>query len=299
MLSTIEFLIHEEIPKQLKKSSVLSQKLINQIMSGKHPSRFEVSKDYLSSLKRSTNERELKEAVRTCQYSIAPMLDKLIQWIPESELNRMDTIDPDDDGKYVFKHLHQLLFDLYMYIETNFSRYMDHEYSVPAYNRILFTTRTMDTLVALKSSPRFRSFDHCLQNIVLKPLVLIVEGDIHLTYRSRNYAERLAGQLLGLIKKDNDDVWQLYNRLQYIDFNSMEYVGYLTSRFSEECLPTISHKEKYIWLLERRKKIAHQLVEDGISFLPDQKPLKVMLDEWLKWEIYHVKRMIELEMTTK
>ncbi len=301
MLSTIEFLINEDIPQQLQRSAILSQRFINQIMSRSGPNQHSINREYLASVRNAANEDELRMVVRDCQYSIVRMLDRLIEWIPGPEVERIDMLDPDDEGKYVFKHLHQVLYGLYMHIEKDYNRYMDHRYRIPAYSRLLFEASVIDTLVALKSSPHFRSLNSRLQYIVTEPLELIVSApyDEGLSYHSRNYIEALADQLLNFVKKGDDDVWSLYNRLQFIDFNNISYVLYLREKFSEECLPTLSHKEKYVWLLERRKKIAHQLVEDGTSFMPGQKSLKAMLNEWLKWEISHVKRMMELELITK
>jgi hypothetical protein len=301
MLSSIEFLINEDIPTQLKKSPILSQRFINQVMSRRGPNQLSVDREYLTSLKKAANEEERRTVVRGYQYSIVDMLDKLIQWIPGAEIERMDMLDPDDEGKYVLKHLHQMLYGLYTHIEKDFNRYMDHEYRIPVYSRLLFEASVIDTLVTLKSSPYFRSLDNRLQDIIAEPLELIVSAsyDDGLFYHSKNYLEELAGQLLSFVKKGDNDVWALYNRLQFIDFNNISYVLYLRARFSEECLPTLDHRERYIWLLERRKKIAHQLVEGGISFQPGKKPLKAMLDKWLKWEMYHAKQMMELELITR
>jgi len=295
----MEFLINEEIPKQLSKSPILTPRFISQIMSGRGPKLVEMNREFLSSIKNSTNEEATSIAVKACQYSVIPLLDKLMQWLPESEVERIHNLDPDDEGYYLFKHLHELLYCLHFNMERNFYRYMDHEYKIPDYNRYLFKGIIMDALVSIKSSPRFRSLDSRLQHIVVGPLekVVAASGDEYLTYHSRDYIGRLASQLLGFVKKDDDDVWQLYNRLQYIDFNSSDYIRYLTARFREECTAIKDHRKRYIWLLERRKRIAHQLMQDEASFQAGRRPVKALLDEWLKWEIYYAKRMMDLEMT--
>ena len=297
MLNHIAFLINEEIPKQLRKSPVLNPRFVSQIMFGRFHKLESLDRKFLASFKNSTEEEAIRTAVKSCQYSIVPLMDKLIQWLPDNEIGRMDILDADEEGKHLFKFLHQLLYDLHLYLEKNFYRYMDDEYNVPAYSRYLFHGFIMETLVTIKSSPRFRSLDSRLQRIVTAPLELSVStaGNDYLSYSNRDYVEALANQLLGFVKKGNDDVWRLYNRLQYIDFNSVEYVRYLISRFREECAAITSIREKYLWLIARRKKIAHQLVEEGTSFHSRQKSLKAVLDEWLKWEIYHTKRMLELE----
>lgn len=301
MLNHLAFLINEEIPKQLRKSPVLNPRFISQVMFGRFPKLESLEREFLSSLRTATKEETIRIAVKSCQYSIVPLLDKLMRWLPEDEVCRMDILDPDDDGKSLFKFLHKLLYDLHLYLEKNFYRYMDDDYKIPAYSRYLFREFIMQTLVTVKSSPRFRSLNGHLQRIVTGPLELSVStsGDNYLTYCNRDYVEKLANQLLGFVKKGNDNVWRLYNRLQYIDFNSIDYVRYLMSQFREECTAITSNKEKYIWLIERRKKIAHKLVEDGTSFQPSQKSLKAALGEWLKWEIYYTKRMLELEMASK
>jgi len=301
ILTHVAFLINEEIPKQLRKSHILNPKFISQVMFGRFPRLESLDREFLASLKNTTKEETIRVAVKSCQYSIVPLMDKLMQWLPDNEVTRMDIFDPDDEGKHLFKFLHQLLYDLHLYLEKNFYRYMDDEYKVPAYNRHLFHGFIMETLVTVKISPRFRSLDNRLQRIVTAPLELSVStsGEDYLTYCNRDYIEALANQLLGFVKKGNDNVWRLYNRLQYIDFNSVDYVRYLVSQFKEECAAITNIKEKYLWLIERRKKIAHQLVENGTSFKIGQKSLKAVLDEWLKWEIYHTKRMLELEMISK
>jgi hypothetical protein len=230
-----------------------------------------------------------------------PLLDKLMGWIPENEVRRMDILHPDNDGTHLFKFLHRLLYDLHLYLEKNFYQYMDDGYKIPAYSRHLFHEFIMESLVTVKCSPRFRSLNSRLQRIVTAPLELSVStsGDDDLTYCNRDYVEKLANQLLSFVRKGNDNVWRLYNRLQYIDFNSVEYVRYLMSQFREASTAITDNREKYVWLIERRKKIAHQLVENGTSFRVGQKSLKALLDEWLKWEIYHTKRMLELEMISK
>lgn len=301
MLNHLAFLINEEIPKELRKSPALNPRFISQVMYGRFPKLESLEREFLSSLKNSTKEETVRIAVKSCQYSIVPLLNKLMQWLPEYEVNRMDILDPDEEGKNLFKFLHRLLYDLHLYLEKNFYRYMDDEYKIPAYSRHLFHGFMMETLVTIKCSPRFRSLNRRLQRIVTGPLVRSVStsGEDYLTYCNRDYVEKLANQLLGFVKKGNDNVWQLYNRLQYIDFNSIDYVRYLMSQFREECTAITNNKERYIWLIERRKKIAHKLVEDGTSFQPGQKSLKAVLDEWLKWEIYYTKRMLDLEMTGK
>ncbi len=301
MLSHVAFLINEEIPKQLRKSSTLHPKFISQIMFGRFPKLESLDRVFLSSLKNSTKEETIRIAVKSCQYSIVPLLDKLMEWLPEDEARRMDIPDPDDGRKRLFKFLHRLLYDLHLYLEKNFYQYMDDEYKIPAYSRHLFHEFIMSTLVTVKCSPRFRSLDSRLQHIVTAPLELSVSvsGDDYLTYCNRDYVEKLANQLLAFVRKGNDNVWRLHNRLQYIDFNSVEYVRYLMSQFREESTAITGNKERYIWLIERRKKIAHQLVENGTSFRVGQKSLKALLDEWLKWEIYHTKRMLDLEMIGK
>jgi hypothetical protein len=298
MLSHITFLINEEIPKQLRKSPVLNPKFIGQVMFGRFPKLESLDKEFLLSVRNSTREETIRIAVKSCQYSIVPLLDKLIQWLPEHEVRRMDILDPDHEGKYLFKFLHRLLYDLHLYLEKSFYQYMDHEYRIPAYSRHLFHEFIVETLVTIKSSPRFRSLNSRLQRIVIGPLELSIStsGEDYLTNCNCAYIEKLASQLLGFVKKGNDSVWRLYNRLQYIDFNSRDYVRFLISRFREECTALSNNKEKYLWLIERRKKIAHQVVEDGTSYQAGQKSLKAVLDEWLKWEIYHTKRLLELEM---
>lgn len=301
MLSHVAFLINEEIPKQLRRSPVLHPKFINQIMFGRFPKLESLDRVFLSSLKNSTKEETIRIAVKSCQYSIVPLMDKLMGWLPENEVRRMDILDRDDRGSQLFKFLHRLLYDLHLYLEKNFYEYMDDEYKIPAYSRHLFYEFVMETLVTLKCSPRFRSLNSRLQRIVTAPLELSVSpsGDNDLSYCNRDYIEKLANQLLAFVKKGNDNVWRLHNRLQYIDFNSVEYVRYLTSQFREEIACITGNKERYVWLIERRKKIAHQLVENGTSFRVGQTPLKALLDEWLKWEIYHTKRMLDLEMISK
>lgn len=298
MLNHLAFLINEEIPKQLRRSPDLNPRFISQVMSGRFPKLESLDREFLSSLKTATTEETVRIAVKNWQYSIVPLLDKLMQWLPESEVNQMDSLDPDDEGRYLFKFLHQLLYDLHLYLEKDFYRYMDHKYRMPAYSRHLFHGFVIESLVTVKSSPHFRSLDNRLQHVVTGPLELsVADAGDYLTYYNRDYIEKLANQLLGFVKRGGDNVWQLYNRLQYIDFNNVDYIRYLTSRFREECTTIASNRERYIWLIERRKKIAHQLVEDGSPFQPGQKPLKTLLDEWLKWEIYYTKRMLDLEMT--
>jgi hypothetical protein len=301
MLNHLAFLINEEIPKQLRKSPVLHPRFISQVMFGRFPKLESLDREFLSSLKNSTKEETVRVAVKSCQYSIVPLMDKLMQWLPEYEADRMDIHDPYEEQKNLFKFLHKLLYDLHLYLERNFDRYMDDDYKIPAYSRHLFHRFIMETVVTIKSSPRFRSLNSRLQRIVAAPLELSVStaAEEYLTYCNRDYVEKLAKQLLAFVRKGNDNVWRLYNRLQYIDFNSVEYVRYLMAEFRDECSSIASNKEKYIWLIERRKKIAHQLVEEGTSFHSGQKSLKVVLDEWLKWEIYHTKRMLDLEMTSR
>jgi len=300
MLNHLAFLVNEEIPKQLGKSPILTTRFINQVMFGRFVRLEPLNQEFLSSLKTATTEEAILIAVKNWQYSIVPLMDKLMQWLPESEVNRMDSLDPDDEGRYLFKFLHQLLYDLHLYLEKDFYRYMDHAYRMPAYSRHLFRGSVIASLVTVKSSPHFRSLDNRLQQVVTSPLELsVTDAGDDLTYYNRDYVQKLSDQLLGFVKKGSDHVWQLYNRLQYIDFNNVDYIRYLMSRFREECTAIANNRERYIWLIERRKKIAHQLVEDGCPFQPGQKPLKTVLDEWLKWEIYYTKRMLDLEITSK
>lgn len=301
LLHEMDFLVNREIPKQLSKSPILSQKFINQVVSQKGPTEAEVDREFLLSLRASVNEEAIRASVRAFQYSLVPLMNKLIKWIPESEINRMDILDPDDDGRYVLKHLHQVLYNLHQHMEKNFYRYMDHEYRIPTYDRLLFREFILDTMVVIKTSPRFRSLDNRLQSIVTDPLETAISTSVddHITYSGKKYTKALASQLLDFVKEGSDEVWRLYNRLQYIDFNSMDYVRYLNWQFSEECNTITDYKAKYVWLIERKKQIAQQLVEDGLSFLPGQKPLKTRLNEWLKWEVFHVRKMLKLEMASK
>lgn len=301
MLNHLAFLINEEIPKQLRRSSVLDPKFVNQTMFGRFPKLESLDREFLSSIKNSTKEETIRIAVKHCQYSIVPLLDKLMKWIPENEVRRMDILIPDNEGKHLFKFLHRLLYDLHLYLEKNFYQYMDDEYKIPAYSRHLFHEFIMETLVTVKCSPRFRSLNSRLQRIVTTPLELSVStsGDDYLTPCNRDYVEKLAHQLLAFARKGNDNVWRLYNRLQYINFNSVEYVRFLMSEFREESNAIADNRERYVWLIERRKKIGHQLVENGTSFRAGQQSLKAVLDGWLKWEIYHTKRMLDLEMISK
>lgn len=301
MLNHLTFLINEEIPKQLRKSPVLNPRFIGQVMFGRCPKLEHLEREFLSSLKNSTKEETIRAAVKSCQYSIVPLLDKLIQWLPDIEVRQMDILEPDPEGKYLFKFLHKLLYDLHLYLEKNFYQYMDDEYKMPAYSRHLFHEFIMQTLVTVKSSPRFRSLDSRLQRIVTAPLEMSVSSsnDDYFRYCNRDYVEKLANQLLMFVKKGNDNVWRLYNRLQYIDFNSADYVRYLISQFRAETAAITDNRKRYIWLIERRKKIAHQLVENGTSYRSGQQSLKAVLDEWLKWEIYHTKRILELEIISK
>jgi len=301
MLDHLTFLIDEEIPRQLRKSLILNPKFIGQVMFGRYSKLEYLERKFLSSLKNSTKEETIRIAVKSCQYSIVPLLDKLMQWLPDIEVRQMDILEPDPEGKYLFKFLHKLLYDLHLFLEKNFHQYMDDDYKMPAYSRHLFREFIVQTLVTVKSSPRFRSLDSRLQRIVTAPLEMSISSpnDDYLTYCNRDYVEKLANQLLMFVKKGNDNVWRLYNRLQYIDFNSVEYVRYLTSQFRAEITAITDNRKRYIWLIERRKKVAHQLVEIGTSYRSGQQSLKAELDEWLKWEIYHTKRMLELQMISK
>ena len=301
ILNHLAFLINEEVPKQLRKSTVLNQKFISQVMFGRCPKLESLDREFLSSLKNSTKEETIRIAVKCCQYRIVPLLDKLIQWLPEDEVRRMNIFDPDDEGKHLIKFLHKLLYDLYLYLEKNFYQYMDDEYKMPAYSRHLFHEFIIATLVTVKSSPRFRSLNSRLQRIVTAPREQSVSSssEEHLINCNCDYVEKLAKQLLAFVKKGNDNVWRLYNRLQYIDFNSVEYIRYLMVLFREESTAIADTKERYIWLIERRKKIAHQLVENGTSFRSGQKSLKAELNECLKWEIYQTRMILELEMISK
>lgn len=301
ILNHLAFLINEEIPRQLRKSPILNSKFISQVMYGRYPKLEHPEQEFLSSLKNSTNEETIRIAVRSCQYSIVPLMDKLIQWLPELEVRQMENLDPDPEGRHLFKFLHKLLFDWHLFLEKNFCQYMDDDYKMPAYSRFLFHDFIMQTLVTVKSSPRFRSLDDRLQRIVTAPLEMSVSSpdENDLSYCNRNYIKKLGNQLLGFVKKGNDDVWRLYNRLQYIDFNSADYVRYLISRFRAETSAITDNRKRYIWLVERRKRVAHQLVENGTSYRSGQQSLKAVLGEWLKWEIYHTRRMLELEMISK
>lgn len=301
MLRRIASLINEDIPKQLEKSPALKERFIAMALTRRGQPLAHMDHEFLELITNSISEERVRVAVKSCQYSIIALLGKLMQWLPEDEFSRMNSLDPDNDRYYLFKFLHQLLYDLHVYVEDNFYRYMDHDCKVPAYGRFLFREFIIKALVTIKCSPRFRSLDNRLQHILAGPLEtsLSTSHDVHLTYAGKKYTEALADQLLEFVKRDTDNTWDLYSRLQLIDFNSIEYVRYLTSQFGQECLPFLDHKEKYLWLLERRKKIAHQLVKDDMSFNPGQKSLKAMLDEWIEWEIYYVTRLMALEITSK
>lgn len=296
-LDYLEYFINVEIPKQLRKSPVFSRKTLDTISLGRVTGDENMDREFVKKLSQLPNEDALRTAVRACQYTITPLLDKLMQWIPEEHITRMYSSDKKEDRYWAFKYLHQQLYDLHTHLESNFGRYIDQAYKLPAYDLYLFQEFIIGKLVVVKSSPQFRSLDNHLQQIVIRPLEISASAnaDNALTYRGRRYAEKLADELTSFVKGGEEDVWELYNRLQFIDFNSADYVRYLTAQFTGQYALISSYREKYIWLIDLRKKIAHQLVRDGISLKPGQRSLKEMLDEWLKWEIYYVKRMMELE----
>ena len=296
-LDRLEYLINVEIPRHLTNPSVPSKKALSSLVSGRTGFPDSIDRELIKKLTQLPNEDALRTAVRAFQYTITPLLDKLIQWMPEEQLHQIDSFDKKEDEYWLFKYLHQQLYELHAHLEKNFSQYIDQAYKLPAYDLYLFREFIIDKLVVVKSAPHFRALDNHLQQIVIRPLEIsaAITSDGELSYRKRNYAEKLVKELTGFVKEGEEDVWALYNRLQYIDFNSTTYVRYLIAQFSGQYATIISYREKYIWLIDLRKKIAHQLVRDGISLKPGQRPLKERLDEWLKWEIYYVKRMMELE----
>jgi hypothetical protein len=300
-LNQIEYLINEDIPAQLKKSPMLSQRFISQAVNGRMDKPVALDREFLSLIKQSTNEETIRIAVRDWQYRIVSLLDKLVQWLPENEVCTLSVPEPEEDPYYLFKYLHRLLYGLHHFMEKRFFRYIDQECKIPAYSVFLRQTYVTDVLDTIRSSPRFRALDTCLQQVVSGPLEMAISpsADDDLTFRDWDYVVMLAKQLLEFVDKGNDDVCRLHNRLQYIDFNSHDYLSYLTAQLSEECSAITNHKERYIWLIERRKNSAHQLVEGNLSYQTGTQSLKAMLDEWLQWEIYYAKKMMALETAEK
>lgn len=295
-LTYLEFLINEDIAKQLQKTGVFSQHFINRRIAVDSWRHANLAAQLLSVVKNSTNEEAIRIIVRSTQYSIVAMTDKLIQWLPDGEIEWMNTYNAEDETNNTLKYLHKVLYDLFVYLEVNFFRYMDHECKLPAYSKYLHRIAVIDALVTIKISPVFRSLDIELQKIVMAPLesTMAPAANIPLTYTRRNYTVRLADELVKFVKGEKGDVWQLHTRMQFIDFNSKEYVTYLTAQFTA-AYANYSNTQQYMWLIAQRKKIAHLLVEDGISFLTDQQPLKILLDNWFKWEIYYIRQMMALE----
>ncbi|QHS63152.1 hypothetical protein [Chitinophaga agri] len=294
--SHLAFLINEDIPKQLHKTNVLSNHFINRIITPGAWKRANLDMQLLSTVKSAPNEEAIRIAIRSTQYDIVALTDKLIQWLPDGESEWMHNYSPGDETGNTFKYLHKVLYDLFVYMEANFPRYMDREYRLPAYSKHLHSIQVIDALVTVKISPLFRSLDSRLQQIVLAPLeeAILPAPDAPLTYNRRHYTARLARELVRFVRDENGDEKQLHDRLQCIDFNCKEYIGYLTTQFAATYANS-NIREQYIWLITQRKRTAHLLVEDGISFMADQQPLKIHLDNWFKWEIYYIRQLMQLE----
>jgi hypothetical protein len=77
--SILEFLINEDIPAQLKKSAALNQKFIKQRITGRSISLLNMNLELLSEVRKLPNDDAIRITIRSVQYSVIAMLDKLVK----------------------------------------------------------------------------------------------------------------------------------------------------------------------------------------------------------------------------
>jgi len=298
-LERIESIVNEDIPRQLNKTSITSDRFIKQVMSDKGPRLESMHHEFYNSLKKLSNEEAVQMTIRTCQYSVVSMLDKLFDLLPEEEVGRMAVMDPGEGWTYLYKHLHKMLYSFYGDLYLDFYRYMDHRYAIPAYDQYLLEAAIIKGIKKIKGSIGFLALNKELREIILQPLEISLSTSDpgFFTRVWMTFIENLMSRFLFYADHGEGDEWHVHKLLLYINFNSPGYIDYLTTMFKKVFDKISDNRIRYMQVLETRKHIAQQIVSEGLAFNHAQPTLKSQLDEWFKWEIYYLKRLMQLETT--
>lgn len=298
-LNHIEFLVNEDVPRRLRRNGFLSESLVRYEMSTSGPSVEKLHRELLSSLRKSTDEKTMYAVIKTCQFSIIPLIDTLYDWLSDEEEKQLNINNPQDREAILYRHLYQVLYDWHSAIQMELYDYIDPHYIIPAPDRRTLKESCTKCLKQLTRSPRFRSLDRALQAVVIEPLELSrsVFTPDYFTHVWKKYLRILIDQLNVFMKDDEDSEECLHTVLQVINFNGKHYIAYLTNQFSIVSGAITDNKDRYRWLIERRKATAQTVFNEGLSLEPSHRTLREQLDDWFKWEIYYVKKLMQMETT--
>lgn len=305
-LMYFEQIINVALDEEFEERKELRTEFIEAVLYGGSRHRRAIKTNFIFFTEELNTDSETLVAVRKHQGKLITLMDKVFSFIPAQY--QEDTELPEEkDTVYLLKYLYQSLLSGLHYIERNFTRYIDHDISIPAGERIALSKRAREQLPLIIDTPRMRGIGDILRDIVTKPLLQLVSENEEkevVTWRKKTYLEKLMKQLRSFAQTSEVltaaamEV-QLHGVLQRINFNSAAYINYMISVMDDEINEQRSHRERCTKIITQQRTINKYVTEKKIAYDVYQMPLKDILLEWLSCELDCFESMIRLDVMTQ
>jgi hypothetical protein len=241
------------------------------------------------------NSAQVSWYIQMHQHQLVLLMDQIATSLSVATIITMRIPSDEITWANLFKIIYSNLAELLLFVEREFSRYLDVDCKIP----VIYLLSAQDGLVSeiqsLQDDFTKRGIDEELLSIILLPLHDFLEAEhvscsvsYHQLFYLREFKKKLR-MLLENQKAEADLTDKLEDLLHYLNFNNIHYFRYWAKSVTRdiEQLPTI--REKLDRLIFLQKKISQTAIKPGFIFSNVHPPLQNQLQSWLAEEIVYQK----------
>jgi hypothetical protein len=248
-----------------------------------------IKKDLKQLMFDAQTESRIEIIVQFHQTHIIKLADKISECL-ENEVNT-------SSGRTkaaLFKLFYHRLEDLLTFIETYFSKYFDQDQKIPDAYVQLERLSFLEKLEEIKITTLSHKLDLKLTDLILQPVKNFVNAtsDEDITYRRLIYLKQLLKDLQILLSDSfNADVFnEILKLLSYLNFNSRDFLIYVTGHISEEVREQISLTGQLEKLCYWLKVLNQNQVKPGFALNGNNPSFQEQVGIWLTEEISFLER---------
>lgn len=234
------------------------------------------------------------------QHQLVLLMDQMAIYLPEDDLISCEVSLMETTWLNLYKHIYTALKELLLFLESQFTRYLDINCKIPSSYLIVAKNwfsvdwddlqETFDDVVS----------DKDLLSIVFQPIANFLNADStdeSISYRRLYFLKELKRKLAELLKIRREDAYltdKLKDLLLYLNFNNVQYIDYWTAIVTGEIEELSTIREKLDRLIFLQKKVSQALTKPGFVFNTLDASLQNQLLSWLTDEILYYKEKGQL-----
>lgn len=236
--------------------------------------------------------RQVRLQIRKYHSSLVFLLDRIIesQNSKSFQIPRISNI-----VEVLVKSLDELL----SFVESRFSHYLSLDERVPITYLIVSRKELQFQLNKFKRRKVINEKDEQTRKIIIDQLSKAIESNdnFKVTYRQILYHREFLKKLneFNSVKENKEEFTLLDELVIEMNYNSLEYINFLTDRISESFRIVEPIKEKQAILLLNYKKFNQLYSNEKNTFDASHQNIRYVLDNWFRNEISYLDRQMEFE----